>query len=173
MTIGRSYYYLGRYQNAINVFKQAAKLTPEDYTTHGGLASAYAQLEEFEPQLEAQQAFARARFLVERALLIKPEDVIMTIDLAYYCAALDDQSCAQHNLNRALQLSPDNVRVHYMAALVHARSGDMRAATVATQRAVALGYPQALIVTDPLLALAWSERRLMYSRFSAVFMPTY
>jgi DNA-binding winged helix-turn-helix (wHTH) protein/TolB-like protein/tetratricopeptide (TPR) repeat protein len=172
-TIGQSYYYMGRYQNAINIFGQAVKVRPEDHALQGGLANAYAQLESEDAVRGAQQSFARARFLAERSLLIEPGDANTTIDLAYYCAALDDQACTQQNLNEALRLAPDNVRVHYIAALTHARSGDIQAATIAVQRALTLGYPQALITIDPLLASAWSERGYAYSRFSALFVTDY
>jgi DNA-binding winged helix-turn-helix (wHTH) protein/TolB-like protein/tetratricopeptide (TPR) repeat protein len=173
MTIARSYYFMGRYQNAINVYRQAAKLRPEDHLLHGGLASASAQLDDLVSQTQAQQAFARARYLAERELLMEPESVRLTIDLAYYCAALGDQICAQHRLTQALQLAPDNVQVQYVAALVYARSGDTRAANQATQRALALGYPRALIITDPLLASAWSERQFAAVGITALFVPTY
>jgi DNA-binding winged helix-turn-helix (wHTH) protein/TolB-like protein/cytochrome c-type biogenesis protein CcmH/NrfG len=173
MTIARSYYFMGRYQNAINIYRQAAKLNPEDHVPHGGLASAYAQLEDPDSQREAQQAFARARYLAERELLLDADSMHATAYLAYYCAALGDQVCARHRLNQALQLAPDNVRVQYMAALVYARSGDTRSANQAAQRALALGYPQALIATDPLLAPSWSERQFAAVGFSAIFVPTY
>jgi DNA-binding winged helix-turn-helix (wHTH) protein/tetratricopeptide (TPR) repeat protein len=173
MTIARSYYFMGRYQNAINIYRQAAKLDPEDHRLHGGLASAYAQLDDHESQGESKQAFARARYLAERELLMEPESVRTSIDLAYYCAALGDQICAQHRLTQALQLAPDNVRVQYIAALVYARSGDIRAANQATQRALALGYPRALIITDPLLASAWSKRQFAAVGITALFVPTY
>jgi tetratricopeptide (TPR) repeat protein len=173
MTIARSYYFMGRYQNAINIYRQAAKLNPEDHLPQGGLASAYAQLEDAESRQKAQRAFARARYLAERALLIDAGSIRATVDLAYYCAALGDRVCARHRLGQALQLAPDNVRVQYMAALVYARSGDTRAANLAAQRALALGYPQVLIVTDPLLAPSWSERQFAAVGFTALFVPTY
>jgi DNA-binding winged helix-turn-helix (wHTH) protein/TolB-like protein/Tfp pilus assembly protein PilF len=173
MTIARSYYFLGRYQNAINIYRQAARLNPEDHVPQGGLASAFAQLKDSESQLEAQQAFTRARYLAERELLLDADSIRATVDLAYYCAALGDQVCAQQRLNQALQLAPDNVQVQYMAALVHARSGDTRSANQAARRALALGYPQALITTDPLLAPSWSERQFAAVGFTALFVPTY
>jgi tetratricopeptide (TPR) repeat protein/DNA-binding winged helix-turn-helix (wHTH) protein/TolB-like protein len=171
MTIARSYYFLGRYQNAINIYAQAAKIVPDDHRAYGGLASAYAQRGDKESKVAARQNFARARYLAERDLLIDDENVNVMINLAYYCAALDDAGCARRHLAEALEIAPGNVWVHYVAALVHVRSGNMQAANRAAQRALALGYPQALIVTDPLLASTWSERHLVRRRFTALFVP--
>jgi DNA-binding winged helix-turn-helix (wHTH) protein/tetratricopeptide (TPR) repeat protein len=169
LQIARSYYFMGRFDEAAKIYTQAAKLMAGDHKAHGGLGSAYTQMADAESQRIALQAFARARYLSERDLLENPEDVDTVIDLAYYCSALGDRQCAQQRLNQALDMAPQNVRTHYMAALVHASFGDLRAASIATQRALALGYPEALISTDPLLASAWSERRLAYRRFSAMF----
>jgi DNA-binding winged helix-turn-helix (wHTH) protein/tetratricopeptide (TPR) repeat protein len=171
MTIARSYYFLGQYQNAINIYAQAARIVADDHRAYGGLASAYAQRNDAESKVAARQNFLRAKYLAERALLIDDNNVNVMINLAYYCAALSDDSCAQQYLTEALEIAPGNVWVHYVAALVHARSGNQHAANQAAQRALALGYPQALIVTDPLLASTWSERRLATGRFTALFMP--
>ncbi|MGI9290165.1 MAG: tetratricopeptide repeat protein [Gammaproteobacteria bacterium] len=170
MTIARSHYFMGNYQNAINIYSQAAKIVPDDHRSYGGLASAYAQRIDAESQVAARQNFARARFLAERQLH-SGSDVNVMINLAYYCASLADDDCARRHLNEALDIAPGNVWVHYVAALVHVRSGDVRAANQAAQRALALGYPQALIVTDPLLAATWSGQRLAIGRFTAGFFP--
>jgi hypothetical protein len=74
-------------------------------------------------------------------------------------------------MTQALELAPDDVRVHYMAAVVHALSGNLRAASLAARRALALGYPKVLIATDPLLASAQPAQRLATDRFTALFGP--
>ena len=58
------------------------------------------------------------------------------------------------------------------AALAYAYAGDLQAASLASQRALALGYPRVLLTSDPLLAAAWRERRFVANRFTALFLAT-
>ena len=98
-------------------------------------------------------------------------DALTRVSLAYYCAALGDAACAESNRVQALQLEPDNVDVHYLSALVHTRLGDMQAALAATQKALDLGYPQALLVTDPQLEQVWAKRRFVTAGLTTLLEP--
>ena len=144
---------------------------PADHFAEGGLANAYAQLDTADAAEKSLQSFRRARSLAENTLESDPDDALTTISLAYYCAVLNDADCAASNQARAWQLAPDSVDVNYMSALVHAQLGDMQAASAATQRALDLGYPQALLVTDPQLAPVWSQRRFATAGLTAMFDP--
>jgi tetratricopeptide (TPR) repeat protein len=161
MNIAHSYYFLGRYQRASHIYREASRQKPQDHFAAGGLANAYAQIDDQEAADKSLRSFETARQLAEAALLTDPADALTTVSLAYYCAALGDTDCAETNRVQALQLEPDNVDVHYLSALVHTRLGDMQAALTATQKAVDLGYPQALLVTDPQLERLWAKRRFV------------
>ncbi|MDP6695443.1 MAG: winged helix-turn-helix domain-containing protein [Gammaproteobacteria bacterium] len=167
--IAQSYYYLERFDRAVAIYRQAARFLPDDHYVMGLLATAYAQLDGDESTTEALKAFLRARRLAERELQSNPDEAVTIVNLAYYCAALDDKFCAGRYLADALQMAPDDVRVHYGAALVHMQMGDTAAASAATARALRMGYPQVLILTDPLLATVWSERRFVTARLSELF----
>ena len=172
MNIAHSYYYLGRYQRASYIYREASRQLPQDHFAAGGLANAYAQIDGQEAADKSLQSFARARQLAEAALLTDPADALTTVSLAYYCAALGDTDCAASKRVQALQLEPDNVDVHYLSALVHTRLGDMQAALAATQKALDLGYPQVLLVTDPQLEQVWSQRRFVTAGLTPLFEPS-
>jgi hypothetical protein len=52
-------------------------------------------------------------------------------------------------------------------------SGNVREATAAMERAMQLGYPQILILTEPLLARVWSDRRFATTSLSGLFGRDY
>ena len=172
MNIAQSYYYWGRYERATHIYREASRQMPTDHLAVGGLANAYAQLGTPESAEKMLQSYSLARQLAEDSLLLNPVDALTTVSLAYYCAALGDAACAENNRVRALQLEPDNTEVNYLSALVHARLGNMQAASAATQRALDLGYPQALLVTDPLLEAVWSKRRFATAGLTDFFVPS-
>jgi len=169
MNIAQSYYHLGRYERATHIYREASRQMPSDHFAMGGLANAYAQMDTADATEKALQSYSYARQLAEDALLVNPADALTTVSLAYYCAALGDMDCAASNRVRALQLEPDNVDVNYLSALVYAHMGDMQAAADATQRALDLGYPQALLVTDPQLQAVWVKRRYATAGLTKLF----
>jgi serine/threonine-protein kinase len=84
----------------------------------------------------------------------------MAISLAYYCAATSDRICASQQISRAVALAPTLPAIHYYRALVNLRLGQEAAAISAAERALALGYPRALLNRDPLLESVRHSPRL-------------
>jgi tetratricopeptide (TPR) repeat protein len=169
LNIAQNYYHLERYQRAIDIYQQATLLMPADHTVMGLLAVAYRQLDGEEAAVRSEQAFTEARQLAEQWLRHNPRDALASASLAYYCAALGDRLCASGYLAQALNSTPELVQVHYLAALVYMETGDIQAATAAMNRAMQLGYPQILILTEPLLVRVWSDSRFATTRLSGLF----
>jgi TolB-like protein/DNA-binding winged helix-turn-helix (wHTH) protein/tetratricopeptide (TPR) repeat protein len=156
--IGAGYYYLGRNQAAIRMFMRAAELAPLNHRAWGELGDAYSQTSEGDG--DAQFAYRKARDLAQSALQINPDDPVMAISLAYYCAAMSDLICASKQSSRAVAMAPAHPAIHYYQALVSLRFGQEAAAISAAERALALGYPRALINRDPLLISVRHSPRL-------------
>ena len=177
MTIGLSYHYLGKHKRARDIYRQAAKIMPQDHEAMGGLAIATAQLESRSvagsTSEAAGQLFLQARTLAEQSLAERPADALTLISLAHYCAVLGDQNCAELNQARALSMAPNNIEVNYRSAVIYAALGNREAASNSTQQALALGYPQVLLLTDPLLADLWSGRSFATARIGQLFKPDY
>lgn len=171
MTIARSYYYLGRYERAGSIYRQAAKLMPDDHFAEGGLASSYAQIDNTQSAQLAATAFKRAQVLAEKQLQARPADALTRMNLAYYCAAIGDTGCADHHRALAVQNEPRNLEVQYLEALVYALLGDSRRASAATEKALDLGFPQVLLVTDPRLADVWPQQRFATAQLSQMLLP--
>ena len=173
MTIGLSYHYLGKHKRARDIYRQAAKIMPQDHEAMGRLAIATAQLEGGSAVEEAGQLFLLARTLAEESLAERPADALTLISLAHYCAVLGDQDCAELNQARALSMAPNDLEVNYRSAVIYAALGNREAASNSTQQALALGYPQVLLLTDPLLADLWSDRSFATARIGQLFNRDY
>ena len=156
--IGAGYYYLGRYHAAIRMFIRAAELAPLEHRVWGELGDAY--LQTGEGAAEAELAYSKARDLARSAQQVRPDDPVTAISLAYYCAATSDRDCASQHSARAVALAPTSAAIHYYRALVNLRLGQEAAAISAAERALALGYPRALLSRDPLLESVRNSPRL-------------
>jgi TolB-like protein/tetratricopeptide (TPR) repeat protein/DNA-binding winged helix-turn-helix (wHTH) protein len=156
--IGAGYYYLGRYRAAIRMFNRAAELAPLDHRAWGELGDAYSLTGE--DDADALVAYSKARDLAQSAQQLRPDDPVMAISLAYYCAAMGDRACASLQSSRAVALAPASPKIHYYRALVNMRFGEEAAAISAAERALALGYPRALLSRDPFLESVRHSPRL-------------
>jgi tetratricopeptide (TPR) repeat protein len=159
MTIAGSYFYLGEYSRAGRIYEQAARLAPADPFAEGGMANALAQISGSAASEEARAAYARARILAEDALDSAEGDTQTMLALAFYCATLGDLPCAEQQQLRAAKAGLTTDKEYYWSALVKAQLGDLEAASAAAQDALDRGYPQALLLSDPLLARVWSQYR--------------
>jgi len=159
VNIGRSYYHLGRHQRATEIYRQAQKMLPNDHEVAGGLADAYAQVGHVDAILKSRKYFSLARDLANAAINSDEGDAQAYAGLGYYCAALDEPECARTAAGHALELAPGNPEVNFILALVYAQLSEVDAAALATQKALELGFPQALVLTDPILAAVLPQRR--------------
>ncbi len=173
MTIADSYYYLGDYARAGQIYRQAARLRPDDPFAEGGMANSLAQVGEAAADEQARMAYARARLLAERALDSAQSDVQTMLALAYYCATLGDVPCAEQQQAKAVAAGMATGDEFYWSALVHAQLGDFEAASDAAQAALKRGYPQHLMLSDPLLAKVWSQYQFATVRAASFATANY
>ncbi len=162
--IGSSYFYLGRFEEAAAMYGKAVDLAPRDHRVWGNLADAYAHAAG--RGADAAAAYRKAVALGEERLRINKADAETMADLAAYHASLGRPERARHLSAEALRRDPQNMRVHYSAALVAVRLGATDAALDELERAVKLGYPRQLLAADAGLAPL-----RQHGRFAALLGP--
>lgn len=148
---GTSYYFAGRYGDAIAMFEQATRLAPEDPTLWGNLGDAYRRMPG-QGEL-ATGAYARAAELARGVLRVNPDSVVTRSQLAYYLVRQGNKPGATTELETAGLATTEDVYANYFAAVVYKELGNLAAAVAATRRAVAGGYPARLLQADPEFAV--------------------
>lgn len=161
---GTMYYYLGRFPDAVRMFRKATERSPEDHRVWGNLADAlFAMKDEREP---ATRTYGHAMELAERELAVNPKDAITAAQVAHYYARSGNKPRARSYIARALDLRPDVVWVQYYAALVSLEIEGPNAALDAVSRTVQLGYPPQLMRNAPEFAALRGD-----PRFQKMLLP--
>jgi Flp pilus assembly protein TadD len=145
--LGTASFYLQDFEQAAAMYLRAVELTPDDYQLWGALGDAY----RFMPASEADatSSYEKAIELGEAYFDLSADDGYTLAALAHYHASIGRSDQAAWRLARAVELEPDNMYVHYFAALVAASSGDVDAAVDASRRAMDNGYPSNLLAAEP------------------------
>src|SRR5579862_2826286 len=97
---GTVYYFLGRYADAVRMYRRATELAAADHRVWGNLADALWQ--QNGARAQAEDAYRRASELAQRALEVNAADPLTWIQLGYYSARLGDGEHAARYAARAL-----------------------------------------------------------------------
>jgi TolB-like protein/Tfp pilus assembly protein PilF/DNA-binding winged helix-turn-helix (wHTH) protein len=147
---GTTYFYAGRYGDAVAMFEQATRLAPSDYQFWGNLGDGYRRVPG-KAEL-AVGAYERAAELARAALSVNPDSAVTRALLAYFLVRQGRREQAATELETARATPGGDVYSHYYAALVYKELGDVAAAVVEAGKALELGYPATLLRADPELA---------------------
>ena len=71
--------------------------------------------------------------------------------LGWYYSRLGELERSQRYTRRGIELGPERPAVSYFAALAAAEQGDREQAVRLVNRALELGFPRALVVSEPAL----------------------
>lgn len=132
----------GEYEAAVETLRRAVALGPEDHWSSGALARALLRSGE---RQQAMQTFAQAASLARGLLQRSPGDWPSMGALATYLAYLGESEQALELVQEAMAGDPDNYEVTYQAAVVYATLERWEQALDNLEKAVAQGYPVALI----------------------------
>ncbi len=148
---GTTYYYAGRYGDAVAMFEQAIRLAPEDYQFWGNLGDAYRRTPG-QGEL-ARGAYANAAELARGALRVNPDSVETRTQLAFYLVRQGETEKARTEIETAGTPPDGDLYSHYYAALVYKELGDFAQAVAQTRKAIEEGYPVTLLKADPEFAV--------------------
>lgn len=131
---GLALYYLGDFEGAAQMQREAAALAPKDHRAWGRLADAL-RFGGSDPQ-RAVDTYAHAAELAREYLAVNDSDWRTLGHLSVYQAQTGDLEGAQQTITRALALSGQRSEVLYYLALVRYLDGDMEACLSALEQAV-------------------------------------
>jgi TolB-like protein/Flp pilus assembly protein TadD/DNA-binding winged helix-turn-helix (wHTH) protein len=154
------YYFLGRFGDAVRLYRRGTELAPEDHRVWGNLADALYQIKASRP--EAAQDYRHAATLAERRVGVNPKDANTWMQLAYYYTRLGEASRSAPCRTRALTLGADDVFVQYYAALISLEEHNVDTALDALRRAIDLGYPIAMVRAAPEFANLLQDERFQH-----------
>jgi TolB-like protein/Flp pilus assembly protein TadD len=145
--LGTASFNLHDFEQAAAMYSGAVELSPEDYQLWGALGDAYRYMPGKEPEMVS--SYEKAIDLAMSYLELNVDDPYTLAAVAYYFESLGKSDQSAWRLARAAELAPDNMYVHYFAALVAASAGDIDAALDASRRALENGYPRNLLAAEP------------------------
>lgn len=150
-------FFLQDFEQAAAFYRRATELTPDDHQLWGALGDAYRFMPGKEQQANA--SYEKAIGLVKEFLALNPDDAYSLAMLAHYYSNTGRGLEAESQLARATQLAPNNMYVHYYAALVAIRADQTEAAIGHAEEAVREGYPAQLLAADAGFSKLFSHER--------------
>lgn len=143
MAEGVSLFRSGDYEGAVEAFRRAVELDPDNEQAYVSLGSAYLRINR---AAEAARAF-------RRAIDLDPNDATAHLGLAQSHKLSGDPDSALAELQQTLELDPENADATYTLALVHMDLGNLDEEVRALERTVSL---------DPLRSPAQSRLADIY-----------
>jgi adenylate cyclase len=154
---GRACLAKGNFEKAARLFVRAAEVSPNDYQAPSLLAMAYRSLGRDEL---ARQADARALQLIERHVMMNPDDARALCFGAYALVEAGQPERAVEWAELALQTRDNEPHYLYNTACVYAALGNHERAIALLERAVELGWgDRAWIENDSDLAVLHPDPR--------------
>ena len=160
------YYIKGRYTLAAERGEQALKLIDTNYTTWVNVANAYYWIPGKRDQ--AMDNYRQATHLMEGQRAITPRDPRLLASLAGLYALLGERDRALSDIDRALELAPDNTKVMYDAGHAHEQLGQREQAVAWIGKALDGDYPLSELEADPFMHEFRSDKRFAQMRERAL-----
>jgi tetratricopeptide (TPR) repeat protein len=145
--LATSYFYLGRFPEAVANYERAAALGEHDHVIQGNLGDALWQIDG--RRNDAIARYRRAILLAEAALEATPADASLRAQLGYYYGRVGDRDQSRRYLSDALAAGPEMLYVQYFVGVAAADRGDRTAALRAVAELVRLGYPSSQLRSAP------------------------
>jgi len=147
--LGIIYYYLGEYDRAVEIHRQAIEEKPDASFLWLNLGDALSFSSQ--PNL-ASEAYEKAIDKATEILSVDPNDSISLYVRAWSEAATGDADAARTLIDQALYLAPNDPYAHYYDALLRFQRGESLVALNALREAVDKGYPVEMLAADPLFS---------------------
>jgi len=145
---GTQFFYAGDYTRAVELFRAAVELAPDDARLHGNLGEAC----RMSPACEHwRDDYRTAIELVDERLAVNPDDAVARALRGLYNAHLGKRDAATDDLDAAIAASPSNPDVLWAAAAAAGLAGNASDAAEYARRAHAAGYPLEALRADPFI----------------------
>ncbi len=144
--LGTMYYYLGRFQDSVEMQREAIELAPDDFRLWGRMAAAYGRMSDREA--EANSAYRKAISLAEQVVGVNPNEADALKNLALFYAHTGQAERASSAIERALELTPTDPDTHFFASLTFLELGQDQRCIQELETAVKFGYPLKLIASE-------------------------
>jgi TolB-like protein/Flp pilus assembly protein TadD/DNA-binding winged helix-turn-helix (wHTH) protein len=141
---GTAQFMLRHFDVAVDMYQRAIELAPQNHDLWGNLG---ASLDQIDRKEKAQEAYVRAKELVEGLRNIDANDAGLMASSALYSARLNSPEEARKIL-AAIDSQANDMYVYYDMSLAFIALGDTRAALDALRNAVEAGYEASLIERD-------------------------
>lgn len=145
--LATTFYYLGRFPEAIQGYERAAALGQHDYVIQGNLADALWQAEGRRD--DAVAIYRRAIELAETELEATPSNPTLQAQLGHFYGRVGETERSRRYLSEALSGGPEMIYVQYFSGVAAADRGDRQIALDAVAELVRMGYPPALLRSAP------------------------
>lgn len=155
--LGLSYYYLGRFADAVEMQEKAAAIAPRDHRIWGRLAESARFVDGM--QAVSADAYAKAIEFAGERLGVNPRDWETVGLLALYLAHAGERERSLTTLGRGLALAPQEPDMHYFAALAYLELGDEASAHDELKQSLDLGFSPRLVEADPDIAPLLNQGR--------------
>ncbi|TVP99421.1 MAG: hypothetical protein EA359_17080 [Balneolaceae bacterium] len=145
--LGTLYYAEGLYAEAAKAYETAIEINDSHYYLWGNLAVSYY----YAPGMR-QKSFPVYEKAIEVALAeldINPKDSDVLISLAGYHARLGNKQQSIDYIREALEVSPDDAIIHYLAGTAFETLGNRDDALIHISKAIQGGYPESEIKKQP------------------------
>jgi tetratricopeptide (TPR) repeat protein/DNA-binding winged helix-turn-helix (wHTH) protein len=146
--LGIVYFYLGEYDKAAEIHREALEEMPRSVSTWLNLGDALRF--SADPQ-SANAAYEKAKELAATEATIAPNAADNLYRRAWAEAAIGNLDVAKDYIDRSLDIDPDSPYAHYFDGLIEHERDNLVAALAALRRAVQQGYPPKMLARDPLL----------------------
>ena len=153
--LATSYFYLGRFPEAVANYERAAELGEHEHLIQGNLGDALWQVDG--RRKEAIARYRRAILLAETELETTPADAALLAQLGYYYGRVGDRDQSRRYLSDALAAGPEILYVQYFVGVAAADRGDREIALRAVTELVRLGYPLSLLRSAPEFRSLWQD----------------
>ncbi len=147
--IATMWFYHGDYTKATNYYLQAIQLAPNQYIYWLNLADTKDQIAEFKD--EALTHYRHTLDLASTLLNISPNDADAIAISAWCYAKLGERENAQVSLDTAVELSPNNPNILFLAAKTKALIGDSVTGAKYLEQAIEFGFPESVIAASPIV----------------------
>jgi tetratricopeptide (TPR) repeat protein/tRNA A-37 threonylcarbamoyl transferase component Bud32/TolB-like protein len=145
--LGTAYFYLREYPDAIAAYEKARALDEKYFMNWGNVGDALY----WSPARRAESvaAYKRAIELGQAQLQVNPKDAVTRAFVASYYAMSGDKRPATTELNKALNVAPQDPDVLFRASLIYNQLGDDRQTLDWLKKAVAANFSRTTVRDTP------------------------